>query len=284
MRNPFCYNCNLWDDGVVPYEFDENVNQVKKINTIRAMRVIESLGNVHFVPRESQFTYLLIEDSDEGNSSNHIGKGLGRQKIKLLNWESQSIIIHELFHVLGFHHEQQRQDRDNYVTIIEENICSGYLHNFEYENTGVTDNIPYDFLSIMHYPKDAFGMCNNMKDCSDKYCGRLPTIIVNSNYRQYQNSIGNRRYLSFQDSFMVSAIYPYPNSIYINCKFEPTFFGPSGDGTSLQSPRIHFNELNYYKYDFDYHVYIMPGVYSDSKGIYSRRFKIEAPFGDVIIK
>lgn len=37
-------------------------------------------------------------------------------------FDNYSDIIHELFHVLGRYHEQERKDRDKYVTIHLENI------------------------------------------------------------------------------------------------------------------------------------------------------------------
>ena len=34
-------------------------------------------------------------------------------------------IQHEAMHGLGFEHEQSREDRDNYIKIIEENLMEG---------------------------------------------------------------------------------------------------------------------------------------------------------------
>ena len=55
---------------------------------------------------------------------------VGRQK----NWQPLSLadgcliqgtIIHELLHALGFFHEQSRLDRDNFVTIVWDNVQKG---------------------------------------------------------------------------------------------------------------------------------------------------------------
>uniref|UniRef100_A0A915EQK8 Metalloendopeptidase n=1 Tax=Ditylenchus dipsaci TaxID=166011 RepID=A0A915EQK8_9BILA len=81
-----------------------------------------------------------------------------------------SSIAHELFHVLGRLHEHQREDRDDYITVHQENIEPGkclvkksFTTGFEDEMPkirGLRPDIKYDHKSVMHYPptyKDANG-------------------------------------------------------------------------------------------------------------------------------
>ncbi|TOF77904.1 hypothetical protein CGJ15_26690, partial [Vibrio parahaemolyticus] len=69
-----------------------------------------------------------------------------------------------MYHALGFHHEQSRTDRDDYVTIMWENIESGYEHNFNKYSADVISGFgeDYDYGSVMHYSAYAFS-ANNEK-------------------------------------------------------------------------------------------------------------------------
>jgi hypothetical protein len=52
-------------------------------------------------------------------------------------------ILHEMIHAIGFYHEHQRFDRDNYVTVT---CAGGNYDRFSHFASG-----PYDLNSIMHY-------------------------------------------------------------------------------------------------------------------------------------
>ena len=66
--------------------------------------------------------------------------------------------MHELGHVIGFVHEHSRFDRDNYITILWENISPGAEVNFCRFPRNTIDSLghDYDYASIMHYSSRAF--------------------------------------------------------------------------------------------------------------------------------
>ncbi|GIX94781.1 hypothetical protein CEXT_566011 [Caerostris extrusa] len=68
------------------------------------------------------------------------------------------VIMHELMHVLGFIHEQNRPDRDQFVMINWDNIQEGKKTNFrKISKMRVTTlNVGYDYDSLMHYSSYEF--------------------------------------------------------------------------------------------------------------------------------
>ena len=63
-----------------------------------------------------------------------VGKrGNGPQAISIgKNCDKFGIVVHELGHVVGFWHEHTRPDRDQWVTIIRDNIMVGEWKMFEW--------------------------------------------------------------------------------------------------------------------------------------------------------
>ena len=92
---------------------------------------------------------IRIERGFSGGSS-HLGMQGGIQRLTLPTGLEQSVTQHEIGHALGLLHEFKRSDRDEYVTIIWENIPERMHNQFELDPTSV-DCGNFDLESIMMY-------------------------------------------------------------------------------------------------------------------------------------
>ena len=98
------------------------------------------------------------------------------------------IAVHQLMHIIGFHHEHRRHDRDQYVTINYENIQPNDAHNFD-KNKQCDEKsfIPFDIDSIMLYTSHSFS--KNGK--SETLKSLVPGKVVKSNRSKYGISKGD---------------------------------------------------------------------------------------------
>ncbi|KAK2718961.1 hypothetical protein QYM36_006092 [Artemia franciscana] len=156
---------------------------------------------VKFVPRTDETDYIDIQSEQTGCWS-YVGRIGNVQVVNLQTPECEfcgscvrytGTPIHELMHAIGFFHEQSRWDRDDYVTIFEENIDSDKLNNFDkYEEDRITAfGQPYDWGSVMHYSEYAFS--NNGE----------PTIVS----KPEGTPLGNDEGLTDVDAAKINAMY-----------------------------------------------------------------------------
>lgn len=261
-----------WPDGVVPYEFDDNVTEANQQAMRAAMDVWEAVANVRFKPKDWWEPFWIHIQNSTGNSSPVGMWGVANNTVSIASWNSRYTIVHELGHTLGFWHEQSRSDRDAYIQIITANIQSGKEDQFE-KHDEANHYGPYDFESVMHYPQCAFSIdCPPGSTCG---CTRV-TIQTLSPYNQWQNVMGQRNRLSRFDAMTMSFLYPEPNWRFVDGAY--TEF--TEDGT-FQSPFKSFG-AGFQNVPIGGTLWFQPGSYQ-AAGTYNKAGTWQAPLGGVTI-
>ncbi|KHJ78077.1 astacin, partial [Oesophagostomum dentatum] len=104
-------------------------------------------------------------------------------------------LMHFLLSIVGLSKEHLREDRDMYIRVHTENILAGYQHIFSTitPDNAPTYNVPYDYLSIMHYGKDAYA--------------KPGTVTIETVDPKYQEQIGMQDEPSENDYKKVCLMY-----------------------------------------------------------------------------
>ncbi|MFI5958797.1 M12 family metallopeptidase [Cryptosporangium sp. NPDC051539] len=142
----------LWPGGVVPYVVAPDVGPNGRIS--EAIAHLETNTSIRFVPRTGEHAdYVRFVVGEEYASQ--VGRVGGEQRIEVQAEGEMGRVLHEMVHTLGRWHEHCRTDRDQYVSIQWQHISPESRPNFLIQATGPEEG-PYDFESIMHYPRVAF--------------------------------------------------------------------------------------------------------------------------------
>ena len=196
-----------WDNGVVPFVFDCDLENHEQALFSEAMKEIEDKTGIQFIRYNSKkhANYIVLTDQISGAASSWVGKMRqpGWQRVNLdTAWMGTGdytvgTAIHELMHALGWQHTQCRPDRDQFVTVNEGNIQDDKKPNFVKQDSDVFEKVQkcrsYNYDSIMHYTRYAFS-----KDGSD-------TITTKDSGKQ--DVIGNRDKLTAQDIDEIKTYY-----------------------------------------------------------------------------
>jgi hypothetical protein len=170
----------LWPGGRIPYVIDPQLpgkNDVEAAILHWNQRTV-----VRFVLRTSEADHVLLTRSD-GAAISDVGRlGIGQQKVSLADNCPVGSIIHELGHTIGLWHEHCRHDRDQFVTVLIEDIKEENRQQFTIDSiaekpTATSDIDVYDFGSIMHYSETACAFIDDMPVLIPKHSPLPPGVV-----------------------------------------------------------------------------------------------------------
>lgn len=205
QKRKFLNVAQTWPvNGPFYYKIDKKITNYNETSMIdKAMREMTAVTCLDFLPAPDWTTnddLSILYLRGLGCSSN-IGRRFysGPQGINLdpQCFSAVGVVYHEILHVFGFTHEHNRPDRDQYVTVLWENIEYGFASQFERLTTAqvLTEPAEYDLGSVMHYRTTTFS----------KHEDGLP--VIRTNDPDYQWTIGQRSELSFMDVKFLNYIY-----------------------------------------------------------------------------
>jgi len=179
---------------VIPYDISK-LTPPQQIIARRAMQRWQDTGaKIRFIPRTTEAAYVNFTGrTNAGNNTSHVGYLPDRRtdiNITSFWWRDlEWMPVHELGHALGFHHEHQRWDRDQCITIHYENIKPGRAHDYDWiaRTNWLVTSQPYDYRSIMHYRICWASKCES--ECSDGV-GSSPCAVIVPVDKKYDGVIG----------------------------------------------------------------------------------------------
>lgn len=145
-----------WPNGTMYYAIDSNIPNPQRI--LDGVAHWNTKTSLKILPRTSEPNYVHFVRSTtlDAACSSFLGMTGGPQAIETTDNCSTGSVIHELGHAWGLLHEQERADRNAFITVLYQNIDKRVVFNFDQRLTSSRDAGYYDYDSIMHYPATGF--------------------------------------------------------------------------------------------------------------------------------
>ena len=140
----------LWPGGVIPYVIDAGLPEPQRV--LDAIQHWNENTVMQLVERTNEPNWVQFESSGSGGLClSFVGMAGGEQRLLLQDNCDAPAVIHEIGHAAGLFHEQVRDDRNDYVSVLTQNVDKRFTFNFA-PTFGASDDLGhYDYGSIMHY-------------------------------------------------------------------------------------------------------------------------------------
>lgn len=185
----------LWRSNVIAYHIQPDLPRPERV--LKAIQMFEGT-TLRFVADPRPDDVMVFQES-QGICKSYVGRVGGKQPLWISNGCEAHEIAHEIMHALGFIHEQNRTDRDDWVQVDFDSIDERYRNNFEklpIDFMKVTGRTIFDFESIMMYPPYMFAKGGG--------------TTMRSKVRD--QTIRPGEFLSVRDRERVSLAYPAPET------------------------------------------------------------------------
>jgi len=201
-----------WPNAEVPYEMSHEFTYESRAVIASAMQELQQRTCVTFVQRRIGHRNWAWIQPGSGGCSSYVGRQYHREGAQEVNLDQsecmdKKTVQHELMHLLGFEHEHQRPDRDQYVQFFVDNISSRVgtnVHSWILQKLDaryINNLSQYDVNSVMHYASWMFS-----KDPQSMFNHKSPTVLTKS------GAFINPTKLSDSDWKRISQYYSCPNN------------------------------------------------------------------------
>jgi len=172
---------NKWPQATLSYSFDGSVTTAQRTMFRDFVLQWENSTGMRFVENASASNRVLVQTATGiGCGSSYVGMIGGVQDLLIGCWTARTV-LHEVGHAFGLIHEQQRTDRNSYVSIIDHGIvaqCGSGTWNANFGTQSTNAASAYDYASIMHYANGyEGGQCVYGYNCNGQFvCAEIRAL------------------------------------------------------------------------------------------------------------